>query len=238
MSGPLAILAAGSLRRALPELAPPGARLRFGPAGQLRRDIEAGAPCDLFLSANLAHPEALAARRPGADVVCFATNGVVALARPDLAMTPERFLDVLLDPTVRLGTSTPGADPGGDYALALFARAGQIRPGSEQILAEKAHHLVGGWGTLPTPPLVSLLDENQVDVFLCYHTTALALGEKLDGKFQPVPPPEPLRILARYAGVILAKTPDSQRDSATLLARLRSRDGQAILARYGFGSPA
>ena len=40
-----------------------------------------------------------------------------------LALSPDNLLDRMLDPAVRLATSTPGADPGGDYAWAVFARA-------------------------------------------------------------------------------------------------------------------
>lgn len=238
MSGPLSIFAAGSLRNVLSELQPPNATLRFGPAGQLRREIEAGAPCDLFLSANLAHPEALASHCRGAEAVCFASNEVVALARHELGMTPERFLDVLLDPGIRLGTSTPGADPGGDYAMALFARAGRIQPGADHMLADKAQQIVGGWGpAVSSPPLATLLGEERVDVFICYCTTALALAGTLEGNFVAVVPPAPLAVKARYGGVALAGDPGRRTAAQVVLANLLGPAGQAALARHGFGPP-
>ncbi len=57
-------LAAGSLRRVWPQLMahfPEPVETQFGPAGLLRERIESGEACDLFASANLAHPQALLA---------------------------------------------------------------------------------------------------------------------------------------------------------------------------------
>jgi ABC-type molybdate transport system substrate-binding protein len=36
--------------------------------------------------------------------------------------------DIMLDPAVRLITSTPKADPAGDYAEAIFAKIDATRP--------------------------------------------------------------------------------------------------------------
>ena len=231
----LKVMAAGSLRHALPGCLPaPLPDMVFGPAGALRRRIEQGEPCDLHLSADMAHPRALAARIPGASATCFARNTVVAVGRPALALTPDTFLDVLLDPAVRLGTSTPGADPGGDYALALFRKAGLLRPGADQTLAAKAQHLVGGWNaTAAGPTIGDFLADGTVDVFLCYRTTALALA----GGFIVVPPPAALQIIAEYGGVVLATEPDRHQAAARLLHALLSPTGQHHLQRHGFSRP-
>ncbi len=243
---PLRIFAAGSLRGALTEMFADRREFQFhfGPAGRLRHEIESGAACDLFLSANLAHPEALAQHRPGTEVICFATNTVVALARRALAVTPERFLDVLLDPAVRLGTSTPGADPGGDYAMALFARAGHLRPGAEKILAGKAQPLVGGWNPAPAAapagesPIIAFLREGRVDAFLCYSTTALAGMQALGDAFTLVRPPEALAVHARYGGVPLAIAPDRRAAAGLLLIALTRPPATEVFGRYGFAPPA
>ena len=53
------VLAAGSLRRVWPQLMghfPEPVETQFGPAGLLRERIASGEACDLFASANLAHP--------------------------------------------------------------------------------------------------------------------------------------------------------------------------------------
>ena len=60
------------------------------------------------------------------------------------------MLEKLLDPAVRLATSTPRADPAGDYTWAVFARAEPLHPGAQGILEAKALKLVGG----PNTPLL------------------------------------------------------------------------------------
>jgi ABC-type molybdate transport system substrate-binding protein len=57
----------------------------------------------------------------------------------------------MLDPTVRLGTSTPKADPSGDYAWEVFRRAEAVQPGSRERLEAKAIKLTGG-PAAPQPP--------------------------------------------------------------------------------------
>ena len=76
----------------------------------------------MFASANMEHPEAVGRER-GRPTVLFARNRLCAIARPGLDASPDTLLERMLDPAVKLGTSTPGADPAGDYAFAAFARA-------------------------------------------------------------------------------------------------------------------
>src|SRR5579875_1419358 len=104
MAEPLHILAAGSLSAAFTALlhafhAPAGAVAApvYGPAGLLRSRIEAGAPADLFASADLAQPRRIAAERGGLPVMAFAENRMCVVARASLGLTPANLLDRLLD---------------------------------------------------------------------------------------------------------------------------------------------
>lgn len=134
---PIRLAAAGSLRAALSEVAaafaasPGGMPVTetYGPSGLLRQRIAGGEGFDLFASANMAHPEALGRERR-MPAVLFARNRLCALVRPGLEVTSANLLERMLDPAIRLGTSTPRADPAGDYAFALFARAESVRPGA------------------------------------------------------------------------------------------------------------
>jgi molybdate transport system substrate-binding protein len=45
---------------------------------------------------------------------------------------PATLLDRMLDAQLKLGASTPKADPSGDYAWQVFRKADQLKPGAYQ----------------------------------------------------------------------------------------------------------
>jgi len=150
--------AAGSLRGALTEVAQAfekssslKVQAKFGPSGLLRDEIAGGAKAEVFASANMEHPQALANTKRSGPVVLFARNKLCALVRPGLTVTRETLLDRMLDPQVKLGTSTPKADPSGDYAFEAFRKIEAIRPNARAALESKALQLTGG-ATSATPP--------------------------------------------------------------------------------------
>ena len=177
---PIRVLAAGSLRHALPAIIEAfgdetglAASLSLGPAGLLRERIEAGEPFDLFASANMAHPQRLAATGFAEMPTCFAHNRLCIIARTELGLTEENFLSILADPSLRIGTSTPGDDPAGDYALEMFDRVEAERPGLG--LKQRARKLVGGRNTPPLPPGRGsgwAIIEGLVDLMVSYWTNA------------------------------------------------------------------
>jgi ABC-type molybdate transport system substrate-binding protein len=57
-----------------------------------------------------------------------------ALVKPDLKVDSASLVEGMLDPTVKLGTSTPKADPSGDYAFEVFRKADAISPGAQAAL--------------------------------------------------------------------------------------------------------
>lgn len=117
----------------------------------MRERIEAGETAHVFASANMAHPRMMEAAGRGGPVALFARNRLCALTSPDLQMTSAGLLEMMLSEDVRLGMSTPVADPSGDYALALFDRAEAVRPGAAEVLRGKAVQLTGGPDS-PRPP--------------------------------------------------------------------------------------
>src|SRR3984893_11666141 len=123
----LRVLGAGSLREVMTEI---GERYRegtgitvtadFGPSGLLRERIEKGEHVDPFASADMGHPLKLLRDGRAARVAMFTRNTLCGVAVPKVGLTAENFLDRLLDPAVRIGTSTPKADPAGDYTWLMF----------------------------------------------------------------------------------------------------------------------
>jgi molybdate transport system substrate-binding protein len=66
------------------------------------------------------HPQALHDEKKSGPVFRFARNKLCALVRPGLVVDSATLLDRMLDPDLKLGTSTPKADPSGDYAFEVF----------------------------------------------------------------------------------------------------------------------
>ena len=53
------------------------------------------------------------------DVRPFARNELRALVAPGLAVDSQSLVEKMLDARIKLGTSTPKADPSGDYAWTM-----------------------------------------------------------------------------------------------------------------------
>jgi ABC-type molybdate transport system substrate-binding protein len=140
----------------------------------------------------------------------------------------------MLDPAVKLGTSTPKADPSGDYAFELFEKADRIRPGVGKALSAKALQLTGGPNSPPPPKgrsqYAEIVRGGQADIFLTYCTNALQAQAEVAG-LQIVAIPEPLAVGADYGMTVIA----GARPEATRFAEfVLSGKAQDILAKAGF----
>jgi molybdate transport system substrate-binding protein len=148
-------------------------------------------------------------------------------------------VSAMLDPTVRLGTSTPKADPSGDYAREVFRRAEAVQPGSRERLEAKAIKLTGGPAAPQPPPDRNVyawhVAENRADLFLGYCTNAKAFKSELpDGRVVELP--RELAVGAEY-GLSLLETSAAPRAAAALALYILSNDGQQVLQKYGFDAP-
>ncbi|EBT2373673.1 solute-binding protein [Salmonella enterica] len=194
------ILAAGSLRAVWPQLMAAfqmDAVCDFGPAGLLRERIEA---CDFFASANLAHPQAM---REGED-----------------------WLSLLTRRDLRIGTSTAGCDPSGDYTQQLFSRMGN----EGEVVRKRAVALVGGRQTLPLPAgrLAAewLINHDYTDIFIGYASYAPRLRRV--NSLRVVDIPEPYNPVAEYGFACLSE------QGKTLADFLLSPRARLILMQHGF----
>jgi molybdate transport system substrate-binding protein len=242
---PVLLHAAGSLRGALTEVAAAfGAETgikveaKYGPSGTLRDEIGAGGRAQVFASANMEHPLSLAAAGRSSPVVLFARNRLCALVKPGLAVMPATLLDVMLRDDVKIGTSTPKADPSGDYAFDVFARAEALKAGSRKALEQKGQQLTGGPSSVAGPAGRSVygwhIAEGRADVFLTYCTGALVAQRENPGQ-QIVSLPEPLAVGADYGMTVMNDSPAAAYRFALFIV---SAKGQQILAKHGFAAPA
>jgi molybdate transport system substrate-binding protein len=177
---PVRLFAAGSLRAVMGEtIKAYGAPVEgtFGASGLLRERIEKGEGADVFASADMGHPQKLAAEGRAGKVTLFTRNRLCALASPKVLATPDSLLERMLDPAVKLATSTPKADPSGDYAWLLFEKAENLRRGATAALQAKALKLSGGPDSPPPPKDRNvygyLVEKGEADLYLAYCTAAL-----------------------------------------------------------------
>jgi ABC-type molybdate transport system substrate-binding protein len=154
-----------------------------------------------------------------------------------LNVSPDTLLAMLLDPAIKVGTSTPKADPSGDYAFEVFARAERLRPGAKAALEAKALKLTGAADSAKPPQGQVVygwhLAEGRADIFLTYRTNALDARRHYPGQ-QIVALPDALAVSADYGLTVIDCAPAAARAFA---AFIMSADGQAILAQHGFASP-
>jgi len=216
------VLAASSLQESLTEAAkawaqqghsPP--RLSFAASSALARQVEGGAPADLYLSADEEWMDRLAGEgllREGsrADLL---TNDLV-LITPRGA--PAAGLDALASGRVAL--ADPDAVPAGRYAraalesLGLWERVkGRIVP-AENVRAALA-----------------LVERGEVPLGIVYATDAQASqGVTVAYRFPPESHPP-----IRYPVAVLAAS--RHHDTSVFQAFLASEEAQRIFERHGFG---
>lgn len=242
--GPLAIAAAGSLRGALDDIAREftqrthvPVRLTYGPAGQLSRQIAGGDHADMFLSADTAYPRQLVQAGLGRASFVFVRNSLCLIAPAQSGLTTRNSAARLLDPAVHIGISTPGNDPGGDYAWQVLSRLEQVEHLAPGSVLYRARALVGGAVVPPVPPGASpvayYLRSAQVDVFLAY-CSQHSLKPSPDLSYTPLP--DRLSVPVEYAALILDKT--RHRAEAEAFGKtLLSPEAQRIFRQYGFISP-
>ena len=231
------VYAAGSLRGVVGDLAKEAGpalgvevKGQFGGSGSLRERIEKGETPDLLMSADLGSPQRLAAAgRTVVPAVAFARNRECIVSRRSAGITPANLVDRLLAVEVRVKTSTPVADPSGDYAWTIFDKIEAARPGAGKTLKDKAEGLMQATAT-PTAPgqsaLAALFAADKIDVTITYCSGGLD-KELPDLASFPVPSsldPHPV-----YGVAVLSAKPEALRLALYLL----SDKGQALVARNG-----
>jgi molybdenum ABC transporter molybdate-binding protein len=236
------LYAAGSLRSALTDVAKAfedatglQVQAKFGPSGLLKKEIADGAKADLFAAADMGYPQALSDLNKSGPVVRFARNRLCALAKPGIRVDSSSLIDRMLDPEIKLGTSTPNSDPAGDYAFEVFRKVDAIRSGAGATLEHKALQLVGSASSAVPPRGRSVygwhIAEGRADLFLAY-CTATAEAQKQYPDQQVIELPKDIAVSADYGLTVMNGAPPF----AEIFAKfILSPAGQNILIGYGFG---
>jgi len=217
------VLAASSLQEALTEVADawagqghPQPRLSFAASSALARQIEGGAPADLFLSADEEWMDRLADEgllRQGsrADLL---TNQLVLIAPAD---TPADGPEAL--GSGRLALADPEAVPAGRYARAALESLGLWHDVARRIVpAENVR------------AALALVERGEVPLGIVYATDAQASDEvRVVYRFSSESHPP-----IRYPVAVLATSDHTE--AADFRAYLASAEAQRIFERHGFGA--
>ena len=244
-AAPIELRAAGSLKAAMSDIiaayqaqSQMSVVAQYAPSGLLLKRIQEGEKVDIFASANMKHPQALVDSGQGEAVQMFARNQLCAVAQDTVQVTSATLLDTLLDPKIKVGTSTPKADPAGDYAWAVFAKAEAVKPNAKAALETKALQLTGGPESVKSPkdrnPYGWVMENKQADIFLTYCTNAV-LAKKEVPSLQIIDLPQELAVGADYGLLVLQGANTVAKPLAEFIL---STKGQAILSSYGFQPPA
>lgn len=92
--------------------------LNVGSSGALRRQIEQGAPVDVFVSASVQHVEELVeqGKIEGESVVPLLTNTLVLITPASATTSVKSFHDLTDDEVERIAVAFPDSVPAGQYA--------------------------------------------------------------------------------------------------------------------------
>jgi molybdate transport system substrate-binding protein len=231
----LTIVAAADLRGVFDDLKAgfeakhPGTALRaaFGASGSVTAQIQQGAPYDVFLAADTGFPEQLqkAGLVTAEGPFPYAMGSLTLWVRKDLNLDPARDgLKVLLNPAIqKIATANPQTAPYGRAGEAALRSAGLLDTLRARLvyadnIAQAAQYLQAGTAE------AGLISYSQAA-----HPALSGMGVLWRVPAEAYPP-------LRQAGVILKRTPFSEQARA-FKEFLVGPEGQAILARHGFGKP-
>jgi molybdate transport system substrate-binding protein len=225
----LTVSAAASLTDAFTECKPlfekanPGVTLsfNFAASGALLKQIEQGAPVDVFASADQKTMDDAAAKNliDAASRKNFAQNALV-LAIPADGKKVKNLASLTDAAVTKIGVGNPETVPVGRYSKAALEKLGMWEKISARcILAESVRQVL------------DYLSRGEVDAGFVYATDAKQGGDKVK-IVEEIPVEKPVS----YPAAVLAASKNKP-EAAAFVAFLLSPEGSAVLAKYGFKKP-
>jgi molybdate transport system substrate-binding protein len=204
----------------------PGVTLRYnlGASGELQKQIEAGAPVDVFVSAAARQMDEL--ERQGLIVSAtrraFARNLLVVVAPGDARLAPGAPGDLLAPYVQRIAIGNPRTVPAGQYAEESLRALGlwdRVQP--RLVLAENVRQVL------------DYVARGEVDAGFVYATEAAVRSGRVREVFRL---PEDTHRAIVYPAAVVA-TSRQPALAAAFVELLAGRQGRAIVIRLGFQPP-
>ncbi len=224
----LTVSAAASLTDAFTDIASqfekenPGTniKLNFGSSGNLRKQIEGGAPVDVFASADESQMDILANKSliDNSSRKDFANNSLVLIVPENSALNITSLKD-LTDPNVqKISIGNPDSVPVGKYARLALTEAGlwsQIE--KKMVLAEDVKQVL------------TYVERDEVDAGFVYMSDAKTAGSGTIKVVTNVPVSIPITY-----PIAVVSFSEHKETAQKFLNFVTGKEGQAILKEYGF----
>ena len=204
----------------------PGVTLRynFGASGDLQKQIEAGAPVDVFLSAAQRQMDELERQNliVGASRRAFARNALAVIKPADSRVDITKPADLLEARVGRIVIGSPKSVPAGQYAeesLRVLGLWDRLQP--KLVFAENVRQAL------------DYVARGEVDAGFVYTTDAASRAQGVKEAFRP---PEDSYRPVVYPGAVVTASRQAAIARA-FLDLLSSPQGRSVLSRFGFQPP-
>jgi molybdate transport system substrate-binding protein len=192
----------------------------FASSGTLQKQIEQGAPADIFVSAAASQMDALQKENliDSTSRKNLLYNKVVLVVPNDSTLDLTSFKDLANDKLTKIAIGDPKSVPAGTYAQAAFDELG--------ITAQVTGKYVMG---ADVKAVLSYVESGNVDAGIVYSTDALVSTKVKVVAFAP--DDINARVVYPVAVVSASKNVDTAKDYINFLF---SADAKAIFEKYGF----
>ncbi|CAN5647382.1 molybdate ABC transporter substrate-binding protein [soil metagenome] len=226
----LTVSAAASLTNAFKDLAPvfeaanPGTKLQmnFAASGALLQQMTAGAPVDVFASADQETMDQAQAKNLvlPADRSNFVSNALVVITPTGATLVPKALSDLAKPEYKRIAIGLPASVPVGRYTKSVLEQAG-LWEGIEPRMI----------GAQSVRQALDYVARGEVEAGFVYATDAAIMTDKVVVAMA-VPTTKPIL----YPIATIATSANAA-EARKFVAFIQSPQSQAVLARYGFGKP-
>lgn len=225
LAGDVNLSVAASLKEVINELADSFAKKNrgvkflknYGASGALAKQIENGAPVDLFITANLEWMDYVKKRKlvDSASIGIFTYNTLVFAGTPGKASFMHDLVKL-----EKIAIGSPKSVPAGEYAMEAFNKAGISKQLTKKLVMAK-----------DVRECLMYAERGEVDGAFVYKTDAL-LAKQARILFTV---PQELYPRVTYP-MVLSVTGAKNRDAAAFFAYLHGDEAKAVLTNYGFST--
>jgi molybdate transport system substrate-binding protein len=222
-AGEINLSVAASLKEVINELSDsfarqhPGVKFvkNYGGSGQLAKQIESGAPSDVFISANTEWMDYLKSRKlvDAASIGIFCYNSLVFAGAPGKASSMQDL--TRLD---RIAIGSPRSVPAGEYAMEAFRKAGLDTHLARKLVMAK-----------DVRECLMYAERGEVDGGFVYRTDALQ-AKQARILFTV---PQELYPRVKYP-LALTAAGKRNKDASAFFAYLRGNEAKSVLTKFGF----